>query len=184
MKVTQHVILPERTQGLREDQITRMNGREMAGLLSMGGANALLRDNVPAGLERRLKRLGLWWRYKGLLTQLENLQATVEESAEDEQRATVALRVRHLNVFVGMDAVKDPNATWIRIPDLNVLCGAVLEDTCGLCTATAAEAHRCAVRAALLSSSTVDRSEFKPGANGCPFGGMNLLGETEGLDID
>lgn len=176
--------LPERENALRPDQISRMNGREMAGLFSLGGAVSLLAENVPAGLEKRLRTLGIWWRIRGLTAQLRGIQNLIEESAEDEQRITVRRRCQHLTVYIGMDGIKDPDATYIRIEDLNVIISAVLEDTCGLCEANREEARKCPLRQALRACTTIDKDGFKIGKNGCEFRGMNILDETEGLPDD
>ena len=157
----------------------RLNGREQAGLYSLGGANELLADNVSTGLERRLKKLGLWWRFKGLASQLQKIQEAVQESAEDAQIKTIALRCRHTSVYVGMDRVGDPDGTWVRIPDLNVLMKAVLSDTCDLCTKDQAEANKCELRQALRAMTTISSREISPARNGCIYKSMTLAEEWE-----
>lgn len=160
----------------------RMNGREQAALYSLGGANELLDQNVPDGLKRRLEKLGLWWRFKGLTTQLRGIQETVQDSAEDDQLRTIALRCRHINIYIGMDRVGDPEGTWVRIPDLNTLMAAVLNDTCGLCVKNSAEADHCELRRALRAMTTISSREVSPARNGCIYKSMTIMEEIERYD--
>lgn len=165
-----------------EPERSRLNGREQAGLYSLGGANELLAKNVPDGLMKRLQKLGLWWRFKGLTKQLRNIQLAVQESAEKEQFETINKRCQHISVYVGMDRVGDPEGTWVRIPDLNTVCGAVLSDTCGLCVKTAGEADHCELRRALRAMTTISSREINPARNGCIFKSMTIMEEIEGDD--
>lgn len=161
----------------------RMNGREQAGLYSLGGANELLAQNVPDGLGKRLRKLGLWWRYQGLIRQLRNIQEAVQDTADKDQIRTIALRCRHVNIFVGMDRVGDPDGTWVRIPDLNTLMGAVLNDTCGLCVKTSAEADHCELRRALRAMTTISNREISPARNGCIFKSMTVMEQVESEEL-
>ena len=171
--------LPPRDEEFDRSLISRMNGREQAGLLSLGAANALLSENVPDGLEKRIRKLRAWWRYKGAMKTLQRVQDLVEQSAEDDQRLTLSLRVRHLNVHIGMDRVLDPEGTWVRVPDLNTVIGTVLEDHCGLCMLDDAGAQKCELRKALRAMTTISEREVAPAANGCLYKRMNVMDEWE-----
>ena len=173
---------PSQAQGADHDvRLTRerLNGKEQAGLYSLGGANELLAVNVPDGLERRMRKLGLWWRYEGLRKQLQGIQRMIQDSAEKEQIRTINIRCRHISVYVGMDRVGDPEAAYVRIPDLNTVIRSVLSDTCGLCVKNAAEAGKCELRAAMRAMTTISEREVSPARNGCIYKSMTLAEEWE-----
>lgn len=174
-----HPALREGSGRRLDDSRERLNGREQAGLYALGGANELLAVNVPDGLEKRLQKLRLWWRFRGLCKQMRNIQQAVQDSAEEAQIRTIKLRCNHISVFVGMDRVGDPDGTWVRIPDLNTVMEAVLEDTCGLCVKTSAEADHCELRKALRAMTTISSREISPARNGCIFKSMTLAEEWE-----
>lgn len=167
--------------GNPQDDMTRerMNGREQAGLYSLAGANELLEHNVPDGLQRRMQKLGLWWRFSGLTKQLRGIQTAIQESAETDQLLTIFKRCQHVSTYVGMDRVGDPDGTWVRIPDLNTVCEAVLSDTCGLCVKTGAEADHCQLRKALRAMTTISSREVAPARNGCIYKSMTIMEEIE-----
>lgn len=173
--------LPPRDEDFDEKQIQRMNGRETSGILALGGCNALLDDNVPAGLKQRMQRMRIWWRYRGAVRQLQRVQDLLEQSCEDDQRMTLAMRVRHLNVHIGMDRVHDPEGMWVRIPDLNIVCQTVLEDTCGLCMKDEKEALACPLRQALRAMTTLTEDAGGKGKNGCIYKKLNVM---EGWEDD
>lgn len=174
-------LLPPRDEGFDARQIRRMNGRETAGLLALAACNSLLIENVPAGLEQRMKRMRIWWRFRGAQRQLQRVQDLLEQSCEDEQRLTLAMRVRHLTVHIGMDRVQDPEGMWVRIPDLNTVCRAVLEDTCGLCMKDEAEALACPLRQSLRAMTTLTEDDGGKGRNGCIYKKLNVM---EGWEND
>ena len=144
----------------------RMNGKEQTGLNALCGAKILLEMDAGENLKLRLQRLGLWWRYCGLLSQLKKLELLIEESAEPEQIRTLNKRAQHISVFVGMDKIHDPEATYARIEDLSQVCMAALNDTCGLCAKDEQEARKCPLQKALRSLTTL---EDKRMINGCMF---------------
>lgn len=159
----------------------RLNGREQQALYALGGANELLFDNVPAGLEGRMRKLRLWWRFKGAAKILANIQEQVQNSAEEAQIRTIRMRSQHLNVHIGMDSVKDPDGTWVRICDLNTVLRYLLEDTCGLCVRDSAEADRCPLRQALRAMTTISDREISRAKNGCIYKSLTLWDEF-GMD--
>lgn len=157
----------------------RINGREQTGLYALGGTNELLENDVKNNLRERLKKLGLWWRFNGLIKQLQGIQQAVQDSAEPEQIRTIQLRSRHIRVYIGMDKISDPEGAYVRIPDLNTVVGAVLQDTCGLCVKDQAEAHKCPLRLALRAMTTVSEREVSPARNGCIYKSMTVSEEWE-----
>ena len=144
----------------------RMNGKEQTGLNALCGAKILLEMDAGEALKLRLKRLGLWWRWQGLIRQIKSMEVAIEESADPEQIKTLAKRAQHLTVFVGMDKIHDPEATYCRIEDISELAYAVLNDTCGLCVKDEKEARKCPLQKALRSLTTL---EDKRMINGCMF---------------
>lgn len=160
----------------------RLRPSEQAAVIKMNGSWLLL-DEAAQEAEIRLKKLGIWWMYKGMTGLLKKLCRIVEASAEPEQYRSLALRCQHLRSYVGYEkAGSDEEGTWFVKDDINLICRTVLEDTCGLCAKKGAEAARCPLQKALKSCTTlpderiIDGCMFKPYTDANYFG---LLDEEE-----
>ena len=160
----------------------RLRPDEQAAVIKMNGSWLLL-DEAAQEAEIRLKKLGIWWMYKGMTGLLKKLCRIVEASAEPEQYKTLVLRCQHLRSYVGYEkAGSDEEGTWFLKDDINLICGTVLNDTCGLCTKKGAEAANCPLQKAMRACTTlpdkriIDGCMFKPYTDANYFG---LLDEEE-----
>lgn len=162
----------------------RLRPNEQAAIIKMSGAWLLLNESLSEA-EIRLKKLGVLWMYKGMLGNLKKLCRIMEASAEPEQYKTLAMRCQHLRSYVTYEkAGQDEEGTWFAKDDINTICKAVLEDTCGLCSKKGDEARHCPLQSALKACTTlpdkkiIDGCMFKPYTDSAYFG---LLDETEDL---
>lgn len=153
--------------------------------MSANGAKMLMADAL-AVFERRLKAMGIWWRAKGVVNGLVRLCRDLENSGEDAQIRTLALRANHMHAYVGYDkAGSDDEGCWFLLADVNEVCHTVLEDTCSLCQKKGAEARKCPLQRALRSMTTladtkeIDGCIFKPYSDAAYYG---LLDEEEKED--
>ena len=176
-----HIILPDKEPPFRD----RMRGTEMGALMRMEGARSLLTE-AGTEIEYRAKKAKLWWRYRGLVNQLEKLISEIENTCEAEQLETLAVRLTKITANVGVDKAGEVNgAHWFMVDDINEVCHAVLEDTCTLCQKKGAEAKKCPLQRALKSMTTlqdkreIDGCIFKPYSDAAYYG---LLDEEEKED--
>ena len=164
----------------------RLRGDEQKGLTTLYGCDLFMQDALRL-LGRRMEKMGVLWRYKGLLKQFYNLMHEVQDTAEPEQIASIAARARHTHGYIGIERAADPkDATYVVVDDLNVLCRTILDDTCGLCTRTGKEAASCPIQKALRGCTTLMRGKC---IDGCMFkeysdsGRLGLLDEGEDLIV-
>lgn len=165
----------------------RLRPDEQAAIIKMHGSWMML-DEAGHEAEIRLKRLGILWMYKGMLGLLKKICRIAEASAEPEQYKTIALRCQHIRVCVSYEkAGSDEEGHWFPTDDINLICRAVLNDTCGLlCTKKGKEAQSCPLQKALRSCTTlpddriIDGCMFKPYTDSNYYG---LLDEEEELTI-
>lgn len=160
----------------------RLRPEEQSAVIKMNGSWLLL-DEAMRESEVRLKKLGILWMYKGMLGSLKKLCRMMEASAEPEQYRTLALRCQHLRSYVSYEkAGSDEDGTWFLKDDINQICCAVLQDTCGLCSRKGEEARKCPLQKALKSCTTlpddreIDGCMFKPYTDANYYG---LLEEEE-----
>ena len=160
----------------------RLRPDEQAAVIKMNGSWLLL-DEAGQEAEVRLKKLGIYWMYKGMLGLLRKICRIMKASAEPEQYKTLVLRCQHLRSYVGYEkAGSDEEGTWFLKDDINLICRTVLEDTCGLCAKKGAEAKHCPLQKALRACTTlpdereIDGCMFKPYTDANYYG---LLDEEE-----
>lgn len=164
----------------------RLRPSEQAAIIKMNGSWLLL-DEAGQEAKIRMEKLGVLWMYKGVLGLLKKLCRMMEASAEPEQYKALALRCQHLRSYVSYEkAGSDEDGTWFLKEDINTICYAVLQDTCGLCTKKGEEARKCPLQKALKSCTTlpdnrvIDGCMFKPYTDSAYYG---LMDETEELTI-
>lgn len=165
----------------------RFRAHEQKGLTTMNGCKMFMRDAGEA-LEKRMKKMGIWWRYQGLCRQYEQMCYEVELTAEPEQYATLVLRGSTTMAYIGVERVSSSHdgGTYVMTDNLNVICRKVLEDTCSFCQKKGAEAEKCPLQAALKACTTlpddtkIDGCMFKPYSDAAYLG---LIEEEEGVDI-
>lgn len=156
---------------------SRLRPAEQSALMQINGAKVLIEDSEP-DIDIRLQKLGIRWMYKGMLGLIRKVSRMLEASAEKEQLLTLALRARHLRTYVAYDskAGSDPEGSFFRLDDINEIIRTVLEDTCGLCSKTGAEARNCPLQKALKACTTlpdkreIDGCMFKPYTNANYYG--------------
>lgn len=174
------------TNGEQVSYHDRLRPAEQAAVIKMNGSWLLL-DDAGKEAETRLKKLGIYWMYKGMTGLLKRLCRIVEASAEPEQYKTLALRCQHLRSYVSYEkAGSDDDGTWFLKDDINIICRQVLEDTCGLCTKKGAEAAKCPLQKALRACTTlpderiIDGCMFKTYTDAAYYG---ILDETEDMAL-
>lgn len=164
----------------------RLRPQEQDAILKMNGAWLLL-DESMGNAEIRLKKLGVYWMYKGMLGCLKKLCRIMEASAEPEQYKTLALRCKNMRSYVTYEKVNNgEEGTWFLTEYINTIAMAALESTCELCTKKGNDARNCPLQKALRACTSlpddriIDGCMFKPYTDANYFG---LLDETEDLAL-
>lgn len=163
----------------------RMNSREIKAMYTIAGARLLLESPDMDGLTKRLRKLRLWWRFRGAVRTLRTCFDQAMDSCEKDQRKVMLLRAKHMIASVHENKREDPQGltTWIYIRDLNLVVRYVLEDTCNMCILDETEAATCPLRKVLRGITTLSTLNASPGRNGCLFRGLTVMDEMEGDEL-
>ena len=126
-----------------------LRGREATQLSFMWSLYKVLRDDQS--LKSRMASIGLWWRYKGLLKQLENMCRACFNTVPDEayRRFDAALQMQDIQVVVRGGAV-DSTGDYMAVPRsamLDVL--SVASKECLLCDGGHQDKKKCLYRKAI-----------------------------------
>lgn len=157
----------------------RMRSEEQTGLAELNGSMILMEQGLPR-LEKRLRKLKLWWMVKGALGVLRKVNITLELSAEPAQMRTLTARAEHMTVHLGYKrASTDPEVGVVMLDDLRTLTASVLEHQCGFCTKKGEDARKCPVQTALRACTVADDSTVIDGCMFKPYTDTYYLGLDE-----
>lgn len=162
----------------------RLRPDEQTGMMEMNGSRILLEQALPK-LERRFKKLGMWWMVKGALGLLTKAGMMAELSGDPAQIKTLTARAEHMIAHVGYKkASTDPEMTVVPVEALNIISEALMDGTCSFCTKKGEEARKCklqwAMRACTIigDSKAIDDCIIRPYSDAAYYG---LLEEDEAL---
>lgn len=126
-----------------------LSGREATQLQFFWSLVKTLRDDTT--LKYRMSKIGIWWRYRGLLRQAENMCRECFRSMPQEtyDRFDAAMQMQDLKIVTRGGAV-DASGDYMVVPRaamIDVLHTASKE--CMLCDASNAERKKCPYRKAI-----------------------------------
>lgn len=119
-------------------------------------------------LESRLKSIGMWWRYKGLVTQLANMFDALWKTVEPEKRVRMNMiwEQQELRIVNGSQAV-DPTGDLMMIPKTAIVNMAreLQKEKCAICMGNNNDRKDCMFRRAMVDMAIPDirREEKKSG---------------------
>ena len=144
----------------------RMRSEEQTGLAELNGSMLLLDQGLPK-LEKRLRKLKMWWMVKGMLGIIRKVNLMLELSAEPAQMRTLTARAEQMKVRIGFKTDSaDPNVNVVMTEDLAVLTSSALEHQCSFCQLKGNEAMKCPMQKALRACTIADDSTI---IDGCMF---------------
>lgn len=143
-----------------------IEGGELSQLQFLHSLYRVLNDDDS--LKKRLGRIGIWWRYKGLVKQLEGVIGRAFATIEPETRRKIEyiwsrqeLRVQNSGAPV------DSTGDMLYVPKTAViaLCKHCQQESCGICMGNHNDRKDCQYRKGLLGMALPDlrREEKKSG---------------------
>lgn len=154
----------------------RMRSEEQTGMAELNGSMILMEQGLPR-LEKRLRKLKMWWMVKGALGVLRKVNIMLELSAEPAQMRTLTARADQMKVRIGFKTDSaDPNVNVVMTEDLAVLTSSALEHQCSFCQLKGNDAMKCpmqkALRACTIADDTtvIDGCMFRPYSDAAYYG--------------
>ena len=149
-----------------QEKMMPIEGTELSQMQFLYSLYRVLKDDES--MKPRLSSLGLWWRYKGLLSQLHSLFDAAWHTIPKEKRERInrIWSQQELRVVNSASAV-DPTGDMVMIPKSAVLhmgqhCQ---KESCAICMGTNADRKDCLFRRGMAELSLPDlrREEKKSG---------------------
>lgn len=143
-----------------------IEGREVTQLQFMHSLYRCLKDDLS--LKKRMGKLGIWWRYKGLLSQLHNLFDTAWHSIPPDvrERINVVWSQQELRI-VNASQATDPTGDRLMVPKSVIINMAqdLQNERCAMCLGTNSDRKDCKFRRAMVDMAIPDlrREEKRSG---------------------
>ena len=143
-----------------QTQYMPIEGMELSQMQFLYSLYRVLKDDES--MKPRLSHIGLWWRYKGILSQLHNLFDAAWHTLPPEKR-------ERINRVVNRCAPIDPTGDMVTVPkEALVLIGRhCQEQSCSMCFGTNNHRKDCLFRKGMVKLSLPDLRKIEKQTGKC-----------------
>lgn len=100
--------------------------------------------------EKWFRDIGIWAQVKGADGILVSALKKASQSIDDRQYRSMRARIENYMVYVGTKPVSNSKELYVMpVADLDVMCGAIANDTCKMCVLDKGEQRKCVLRRVL-----------------------------------